>query len=154
MSIKRGIEKNEKGARKFKGRRSSLFAGDLVSKALIGVAISAAPIAIGAIGAAIGMIGAQIVYDGQLSNAVNEDFIAATGLTMDESSKCYKKTENGKDYLVVNVVAKDGTVWSMVWEATGYDYNPSKLYSAKDAAKIVESEDPISVERYGYNQEM
>lgn len=150
MSIKRGIEKNEKGARKCKGRRSSLFKRDLVSMALIGVAISTASIAIGA----IGMMGAQIVYNGQLGYAVNEDFIAATGLATDESPNCYKKTENGKDYLVANVVAKDGTLWSMVWEATGYDYNPSKLYSAKDAAKIVESEDPISVEKYDLNQEM
>ena len=104
---------------------------------------------------ATGLLTAHYVYEGKLYGAINEDFTASAGLEADDVFNCYKKTENGKDYLVADVVAKDGTVWNMVWDATGYDYSPAKsVFPSKGAANIIKSEDPVSVEKYDLNQEM
>ena len=118
------------------------------------VKVGAITLAIAALPTAVGVTAAARSYHDILQNALNEDFIEATGTVLDDGFKCYKKTEEGKDYLVADVVAKDGTVWSMVWDATGHEYRSDGFYSNRDAAKIIESEDPTSVERYDYNQEM
>ena len=142
MSIKDGIENGIEKIGEGLGRIKD-WVGDRNN-----IALSILSATLAALLTGLGLVSAHIAYDEQLYNAVNEDFIAATGLGIEEIPDCYKKTENGKDYLVADVVTRDGTIWSMVWEATGYDYNPSKLYSAKDAAKIAKSEDPISVGKF------
>ena len=103
----------------------------------------------------IGVTAAAGAYDAALEHAIGEDFIEATGEVLDEDGiRSYEKTtEEGKEVFVAEVVAKNGTVYELVWDATGHEYRDG-FYSDKDAAEIVKAEDPISVERYNGGQEM
>lgn len=94
-------------------------------------------------------------YDAALEHAIEGDFTEATGEVLDEDGiRSYEKTtKEGKEVFIAEVVAKNGTVYELVWDATGHEYRDG-FYSDKDAAEIVKAEDPISVERYNGGQEM
>lgn len=102
-----------------------------------------------------GVTAAAGAYDAALEHAMGEAFIEATGEVLDEDGiRSYEKTtKEGKEVIIAKVVAKNGTVYELVWDATGYEYRDG-FYSDKDAAEIVKAEDPISVERYNGGQEM
>ena len=102
-----------------------------------------------------GLVTAVGAYDAALEHAIGEDFIEATGEVLDDDGiRSYEKTtEEGKELFIAEVVAKNGTVYELVWDATGHEYRDG-FYSDKDAAEIVKAEDPISVERYNGGQEM
>ena len=103
----------------------------------------------------VGVTAAAGAYDAELGHAIEGDFTQATGKVLDEDGiRSYKKTtEEGKELFIAEVVAKNGTVYELVWDATGHEYRDG-FYSDKDAAEIVKAEDPISVERYNGGQEM
>ena len=105
--------------------------------------------------ALIGVTAAAGAYNSRLEDAIGKDFIEATGEVLDKDGIIsYKKTtEEGKEVFIAEVVAKNGTVYELVWDATGHEYRDG-FYSDKDAAEIVKAEDPISVERYNGGQEM
>lgn len=102
-----------------------------------------------------GLVTAAGAYDAALEHAIGEDFIEVTGEVLDDGGirSCEKTTEEGKEVFIAEVVAKNGTVYELVWDATGHEYRDG-FYSDKDAAEIVKAEDPISVERYNGGQEM
>lgn len=122
--------------------------GSFLDKVLLMAAFLSIPVLVGVTAAA----GA---YDAELEHAIGGDFTQATGKVLDDDGiRSYKKTtKEGKDVLIAEVVAKNGTVYELVWPATGHEYRDG-FYSDKDAAEIVKAEDPISVERYNGGQEM
>ena len=103
----------------------------------------------------VGVTAAAGAYDAELEHAIEGDFTQVTGKVLDDDGiRSYKKTtEEGKELFIAEVVAKNGTVYELVWDATGHEYRDG-FYSDKDAAEIVKAEDPISVERYNGGQEM
>lgn len=122
--------------------------GSFMDKVLLTVVALSIPVLVGVTAAA----GA---YDAELEHAIEGDFIAVTGEVLDDDGiRSYEKTtEEGKELFIAEVVAKNGTVYELVWDATGHEYRDG-FYSDKDAAEIVKAEDPISVERYNGGQEM
>ena len=103
----------------------------------------------------VGVTATAGAYDAALEHAIGGDFTEATGEVLDDDGiRSYEKTtKEGKEVFIAEVVAKNGTVYELVWDATGHEYRDG-FYSDKDAAEIVKAEDPISVERYKGGQEM
>lgn len=122
--------------------------GSFMDKVLLMAAFLSIPV-LGGVTVAAG------AYDAALEGAIEEAFIEVIGEVLDEDGiRSYEKTtKEGKEVFIAEVVAKNGTVYELVWDATGHEYRDG-FYSDKDAAEIVKAEDPISVERYNGGQEM